>query len=561
MRSTRLSLSIFPPLVLGLLVLAACASARPVKDPKPQPKVAVGNPVVGTSANGLDSILVPVHYPIQLKGRLAELRVALIGARGKTIRSWVLHERLNGGQKRLPDRRRRFTFVHRVGLDTELSRQLRQGASVRVLASGRLDIEGDGKAELSSRDLATGRPLRGPRPKPVCSSIPHLRVKPGARISVPLPVCDTQRPWAARKGSRGHARVRAGRLIYEAPQGFRGSDEVELVSRSVRQYAQVTIGTASSPRVRALGDSVTAGFGYYWNGEPMSGAAFAFYCRPAPKNMNDACSSNSMATTAQEETSVDYSPDYGLATGASWAAQWATDNGVLDYKNFAISGAEPRNWAPSGSFYKTTKTIEEENPDYVLLTLGANPMLSNMMLEPANWWCAVEKGLSGFEKCIEEEFTKVELRRWLKSLYVDLLKKTSATIYVMQYHLSIPVLAVFDRTVEIARANQMLNEEIAAAVAEFKGNRLKLVTPPHFNVGIDISPVAPTGSKCPPADGPSVQAWLTQDELKLLHPETFCKGPEAEGESEWVIAADSGIHPSITGYVHMASAVPPIVGD
>jgi len=40
-----------------------------------------------------------------------------------------------------------------------------------------------------------------------------------------------------------------------------------------------------------------------------------------------------------------------------------------------------------------------------------------------------------------------------------LLEKTSAAIYVMQYHLSIPVLAVFDRTIEIARANQMLNEE------------------------------------------------------------------------------------------------------
>jgi lysophospholipase L1-like esterase len=549
------------PFLLACLALlaAAPAGAKPAKR-LPPAKVAVGHPVLGTSANGLDSILVPVHYPIELKGRLAELRVALIGARGKTIRSWVLHERLNGGKERLPDRRRRFTFVHRIGLDGDLGRELGRGAAVRVLASGRLDVEGDGKAELRSRDLATAHPLAGPRPKPVCSTIPHLRVKPGARISVPLPACDTERAWTARKGSRGGANVRAGRLIYKAPQGFRGSDEVELASRSVRQSARITVGTAGNPRVRAIGDSVTAGFGYYGTGGWMGPIEFIRNCRPAAANFNDACSSNSRSKKSKEGAVEYLLPDYGLAGNVSWVAQWANEHDVTDFQNLAVSGSEPRNWGPGGTFYPTLQKMEGERPDYVLLTLGANPMLSKMLLEPSEWWCALVKGLEGFEGCIEEEFEAVDLQRWLKAVYGDLLKNTSATIYVMQYHLSIPVSAVFERTIEIARANQMLNEEIAATVGVAKGDRLKLVTPPHFNVGIELGKVYPSGTKCPPADGPSVQSWITQKDLKLFHFETFCGGPEKEGEPDWVISSDSGIHPSITGYTHMASEVPSPTG-
>ncbi|HET9198884.1 MAG TPA: SGNH/GDSL hydrolase family protein [Solirubrobacterales bacterium] len=556
MRSTRQ----IPFLLACLALLAAApASAKPARA-LPPAKVAVGHPVVGTAADGLASILVPVRYPIELKGRVAELRVALIGARGGTIRSWVLHERLNGGEERLPDRRRRFGFVHRVGLDGDLSRQLRQGASVRVVASGRLDVEGDGTAELRSRDVAAGRPLAGPRRKPVCSSVPHLRVKPGARISVPLPVCDAERRWTARGRSRGQARVRAGRLVYRAPQGFRGTDEVELVSRSVRQLARITVGTGGNPRVRAIGDSVTAGYGYYGTGGWMGPVEFFFDCKPAAANFNDACSSNSRSKKSKEGAVEYLLPDYGLAGNVSWVAQWANEHNVTDFENLAISGSEPKNWAPGGTFYKTTREMEREDPDYVLFTLGANPMLSQMLLEPSEWWCALVKGLEGYEKCVAEKFEAVELRRWLKALYADLLTNTSATIYVMQYHLSIPVSAVFERTVEIARANQMLNEEIAAIVGEARTQRLKLVTPEYFNVGIDVGKVHPSGTECPPADGPSVQSWISQKDLKLFHPEEFCGGPETEGEPDWVISSDSGIHPSVTGYTHMASQVPPPTG-
>jgi len=541
----------------ALLALAAAtpADAGPAKA-RPPAKVAVGQPVLGAAASGGGAILVPVRYPIALKDRVAELRVALIGARGETLHSWVLHERLNAGGERAPDQRRRFAFVHRVGLSPDLNRLVRHGARVRVLASGRLDVEGDGRAELRSRDVATGRPIAGPRAKKICSTVPHLRLKPGGRLSVPLPACGTKRGWSVRSGSRGAARVRGGRLLYSAPAKFRGSDEVELASSGMRQVVRITVGTGANSRVRAIGDSVTAGFGYYGTGGWMGPVEFFKHCRPAPANFNDACSSNSSSKKSVEGPVEYLLPDYGLSRNVSWVAQWANEHGIGDFQNLAVSGSEPKNWMPGGTYYPTLQKMEGEKPDYILLTLGANPMLSKLLLEPSEWWCAIAKGLEGFEKCIAKSFEEVELRPRLKAVYSDLLRNTPATIYVMQYHLSIPASAVFERTVEIARANQMLNEEIAAIVGEAKTDRLQLVTPPHFNVGIGLEGVYPPGTACPPADGPSVQAEITQGELAFWHPETFCPGPEAEGEPNWVIGSDTGIHPSITGYTHMASAVP-----
>jgi lysophospholipase L1-like esterase len=550
------------PLALASLVallalaVAAPAGAKPAKVASPA-KVAVGHPTVGTSANGLASILVPVRYPIELKGRLAELRVALIGARGKTIRSWVLHERLSGGRERLPDRRRRFTFVHRVGLNASLSRRLRQGAMVRVLGSGKLDVDEDGKPEMNSRDASTSRPLAGARPQPVCSSVPHLRVKRGGRISVPLPVCDSARSWtAARWASHGNVLVRGERLIYNARKGFQGTDQIQLESKGLTQYAQVTVGAASGAVVRAIGDSVTAGFGYYGEGGSMNFAEFVAFCIPAKREMNDACSSNSKSARS-EEKKVEYTEDWGLAENISWAAQWATASNVTNYENLAISGSEPGDWAPNGQFYGTTMEMEGEEPDYVLLTLGANPLLSKLLTSPGDIWCAATSDppkYEKFRKCIKHEFETVELEANLKKIYKELIKNTEATIFVMQYHVSIPALAP-ESSREIALAGQMLNQEIRSVVAAAKNSRLKLITPPHFNVGIDMEPIFPPGGGCAyKGDGPSEQSSWTQVELKGYYGKEFCTPPK--GALPWVISGDSGIHPSAAGYEQMALQVP-----
>lgn len=546
---------LFACVALLALAAAAPAGARPARGMSAN--VAVGNPVLGTSGGGIASILVPVRYPVELKGRLAELRVALIGPRGRTIRSWVLHERLSGGRARYPDRRRAFTFVHRIGLTQDMTDQLRWGASVRVAAIGRLDLDEDGRAEWGSHDLVTRKLLAGPRPNPVCSSIPYLRVRRGGRISVPLPACDRAVGWtAARWASNGNVLVRGGRLIYNARKGFEGTDTIQLQSKGLTRFAQVTVGAPSGLVVRAMGDSVTAGFGYYSNGEnfPLEDL---FTCEPAKTRFNDACSSNAEAKKSAE-AAPEYAVDYGLAKNVSWAAQWANEYGITNYANYAVSGSEPSNWVPGpeGFLYKYTKQIEAAEPNYVLLTLGANPLLSALLTKPKDLFCAAFSNLKEFEKCVRGEFERVALGASLRRVYAELLENTKATIFVMQYHLSIPWSALLDRSVEIARANQMLNEEVAAALAAMGNSRLQLVTPPHFDVGISIDPVYPSHYRCrlDPVDGPSVQSTGTQIELEG-HIFSFCSGP-AGGGPNWVINNDTGIHPSAAGYTQMASQVP-----
>ena len=535
--------------------VAAGAKAGAARVERPA-NIDVGRPGIGTSPNGLASILAPVSYPIEMAGRVAKTRVSLVeGAHERVIRTWLLHERLSAGEVRRPDKRSSFTFVHKVGLDADLSRRLRQGAWVQVIAGAGLDVDEDGKPERRWAIASTARPPTRAHGKPLCSSLPHLRLKRGARVSLPLPVCDRKLSWRAiDKSSQGSAQVRRDRLIYTAPQGFRGTDEIELAASGFRLNTRATIGAPSGLVVRALGDSVTAGFGYFSSGRQMAFEEL-LDCRPAAREFNDACSSNSLNEESAEGP-VSYAPDYGLANKISWAAQWADEYGVTNFKNFAISGSEPANWAPKGEFHSLTEKIESEDPDYVLLTLGANPLLSNVLFGLRNMECAVESELPEFEACVREEFAKVGLRQNLRSVYSDLVAHTQATIFLMQYHLSVPWSALAYSSTEIAAMGKLLNLEIASTAAEVGSSRLRVVTPPHFNVGVDISPVYPSRHTCRlyPVDGPSVQSEGTQDELES-HVFSFCSGPAGGGEP-WVINGDTGIHPSAAGYEQMASQVP-----
>jgi len=571
MNRTRCLLALLT--VALLAALPATASARPVQL---QPTKSVEARPVGfaESSDGLASILVPVRYPIEFSGRLGEVRVRLTDPADGFIRSLVIHEVVSSGRRHNPEQRRGFTFVHRLALDDGLGARLRDGLQIRVLARGSADVNGDGKKELHSVDELV-QPLSS-APRLLCSDLPKLKLRPGRRVSVPLPVCGSKVRWhLGERPKHGSASIRDGRLVYSAPRRFRGSDPLHLVGRplagSVRSSAaeaplasdvQVMVGTASGAVVRALGDSVTAGFGYYSNGAPMT-IEHLLECRPAEKVFNDACSSNSLNTSSKNPEVV-YAPDWGLSNNISWAAQWANEHGIANFENLAVSGSEPSDWAPGGEFHKTTEQVESEDPDYVLMTIGANPLLDQMLFGLDNMGCAIYSDIfGGYSECIQRSFAGVHLRENLKALYTDLVQHTDATIYLMQYHLSVPSIALAYSATQIAEMVQLMNSEIAAVAAEVNPQRLQVVTPPHFDVGIDISPVYPSNSSCSrlgyKVDGPSVQSAPTQKELAILHPLSFCKGP-ASGGPPWVISGDTGVHPSAAGYQQMASQVPAPVG-
>jgi lysophospholipase L1-like esterase len=371
----------------------------------------------------------------------------------------------------------------------------------------------------------------------------------------------------------GSARIENGRLIYHSPRAFRGATGLVLRGRpqgvgaisaaagggpGVPAPVQIFVAPPSGVVVRAIGDSVTAGFGYYPSGEEMSILALP-ECRPAGPPYNDACSSNS-EIVSDKSKAFEYAPDYGLANNVSWAAQWANRYGITNYENLAVSGSEPKEWAPGGVLHAKTAEVESEDPDYILMTIGANPLLSEVLFGTDNMGCAIYSDIfGGFSECVEKAFAKVELQANLRKLYADLVEHTSATIYLMQYPLTVPSVAIAYSSTQIAEMGQLLDREIARVSAAVNPHRLRVVAPPHFNVGVDIEPVYRSAYSCSSlgfeVDGPSVQSEPTQDELEVLHPFSFCTGPVPPGPP-WVISGDTGIHPSAAGYAQMASQLP-----
>jgi lysophospholipase L1-like esterase len=533
-------------MLLALLAFATPAGAQQVR---------IDHVSLGHTADGSTSILVPVTYPIQLVGHTELFEVTVRDRSGNAVFSRVARIRLSGGRLRRPEQRRHFAFVHRVDLRDRPPVPVGPSMRVQVNAKGWLDANRDGNPELIGGDRAS-QPLPLASHRSLCSTPPASRTRPGRRTTVQLPACTGEPRWRiVQQPEHGRAHLEDGSLVYRSGSGFRGTDTLTLTGgREVR----FTVGDRGEPVVRALGDSVTAGFGYYSNGTPMT-IGHLLGCRPPAKEFDDACSSNSLVTANTQK--LVYAPDYGLSNNISWAAQWANEHGVTDYENLAVSGSEPSDWAPQGELHKTSEEVEAEDPDYVLMTIGANPLLSNMLFGLDNMGCAVSSDiLGGYRECIERAFREVHLREGLKSLYEDLVTHTDATIYLMQYHLAVPSTALAYSATQIAEMGVLLNGEIAAVAAEVNPKRLQVVAPPHFNVGIDVSPVYPSAFSCSrlgyTVDGPSVQSNPTQDELELLHPLSFCEGPEGDG-SPWVISGDTGIHPSAAGYAQMAARVPP----
>ncbi|HET7120900.1 MAG TPA: SGNH/GDSL hydrolase family protein [Solirubrobacterales bacterium] len=559
------------PLALVLLLLAALPASAGARGAAA--KLRVGDIHLAVPEGAANALLVPVSYPIELDEGRARLTVTLRDGT-QVLRRLRLSERLSSGERRVPDRRSRFTYVHRVAIGAGAAALARRGQlGVEVEASAKRDVDGDGRTDVRGGDRGISQ-VRPPRfLSAVCSSSPRLRIRPGAEVEVPLPTCDSTREWSLVSGVRhGKVTFHDGRLTYHAPPRFRGTQTIELVGMPDLHLPRarasgfhplafvdvpVTVGTARDVVVRALGDSVTAGFGYYDNGTLMT-IGHLLECRPGKEPFNDACSSNSL-NRSNKGSGVEYAADYGLANNVSWAAQWSNEHGIANYANFAISGSEPSDWAPGGEFHATTERIESEDPDYVLMTMGANPLLSEMLFGLDHMGCAIyAEVFGGYRECVEEAFAEVHLRENLESLYRDLVEHTDATIYLMQYHLSVPSIALAYSATQIAEMGKLLNREIAAIAAEVNPKRLQVVSPPHFDVGIDIAPVYPSRFTCSrrgyKVDGPSVQSEPTQDELEILHPFSFCDGPP-QGPP-WVISGDTGIHPSAAGYAQMASQVP-----
>jgi len=323
----------------------------------------------------------------------------------------------------------------------------------------------------------------------------------------------------------------------------------------------------SALRVRAFGDSVTAGYGFFADGTSW-GVTDLMRCRPPAAFMNDRCSSNSTLGPSAEAGPPVFSSDYGLANDVSWAAQVATSLGATDYANYAVTGSMPRQWMnlaaatgepDNGTYHDLLVKLEADDPDLVLMTLGANPLLSDF-LTGSGVACslfgdeATQRQL--FLDCIGGFIQDQLVAQRLIAVYIDVLAHTvKARIVVTHYYLAIPAISLFDEWQAQAMVDAV-NGQVDKAVAAVKesgsgyGDRITTSDPPRFDSGWPGTGQDAACGATPPADGPSHQALYAQAVLVgRAGAAGFCAS-----DQPWTIDADTGIHPNRVGHSQLAAA-------
>jgi lysophospholipase L1-like esterase len=359
------------------------------------------------------------------------------------------------------------------------------------------------------------------------------------------------------------ARLRPGRQ-------FVGQDIVLVRARGNGSSDLGAVSVSTLPwRMRAIGDSVTAGFGYYANGGQMSVLDLP-RCKPGDVVTNR-CSSNSDEGPGYVGP-TEWSADFGLANNVSWAAQFA--NGLQNgehvtapdmFQNRAVTGSAPSDWLPGGILDGQLDAVVAENPELIAFTMGANPLLTDILLTTAGEECAFTKSVAALEACIQPFFEQEQLVPRLQLFYAAVLEAPDSLVVTFQYPLAVPSATLFS-TWQLEAMTDYFNAQIATAVANTKAalpgqaQRLVLIeaqtdpaspsaqTVPRFNLGLP-----PNGQSWNPpyncgrffndfVDGQSHQSKPTQDEFLLESPSSYCSGPE------WIIGADSGIHPNSEGY-------------
>jgi lysophospholipase L1-like esterase len=362
---------------------------------------------------------------------------------------------------------------------------------------------------------------------------------------------------------------------YVPDQLFAGQDAllVDAVSPAGDAYGAAAL-TVLPWRMRAIGDSVTAGFGYI--GGTLMPTDDLLDCKPAAVVTNR-CSSNSDAGPSYTGPPA-WSDDFGLGNDISWAAQFANDlqggghvTGTEMFQNRAVTGSAPSDWLPGGILNKYLAAIVAEDPELVPMTLGANPLLSELLLTAEGEECSLTFTVSELNACVQPFFDQVDLTGSLERVYTALLQAPDTNVVAFQYSLSIPALNLFS-TWQLEAMIALFNQNIATAVANTKDHVPAAQAARLFMIEARVDPADADPTKLPrfntglpptihdswtgnydcdevfDSDGPSHQSDLTQDFFTASDYD-FCSGPP------WIIDADSGIHPSQAGYAQYAAAL------
>ena len=469
----------------------------------------------------------------------------------------------------------RVTVTQRIRLRGRAAARVRAlaarstGVDVRVVAASRLHRDGASRP----RATAVGRrtlplPARASWPSapatpraPACERT-RSRAPVGGVVRIAVRCQGATRLTLARGPGSGTARLRSvrdGRALidYRAPDRT-GADRLTLRASGPGGVTTTTRALAvRGPVMRALGDSVTAGFGFLGDGTEMSVLELPECFPGAP--LNDRCSSNSPNGPGTGGTPA-YLPDFGLSNGVAWPAQFAIGaglEGATAFQNLAVSGSTPGNWDTGGTLSPTLAGIVADQPDLTVMTLGANPLLDSFLFG-GGLRCELTLGEARFRACVEGFIEEYRLVPRLESVIGQLLEAPTNHVVVSQYHQAIPASSVFG-VPSLRIMGDLLNGAVAEAARarpEF-GTRVFLMSPPLFSVGVPPGDAICTRTSLgTPVDGASRQSDVTQDELSVFDPFSFCGSEEF-----WIISADTGIHPSRAGHAQFAAALAQVVTE
>ncbi len=228
-------------------------------------------------------------------------------------------------------------------------------------------------------------------------------------------------------------------------------------------------------RVVAIGDSVTAGFGYCGTADSEYGAqqdqqfslTSLFGCASGP--LDDRCSSN-------------YNNPLGTNSSVSWALQFARREGITDFRNSAIQGSTPEDWA-GGQLDGVLGLVRNLNQDLILMTLGANPILSQFA-RGIGLPCLALGSVEDVRSCASALLAYYHQQQHLETLYGRLLSLAPrAHIVTFLYHTPIPYPAAqIANRPKVVELLQVVNENVHRAVqstqARYPG-RITVLTPDH----------------------------------------------------------------------------------
>jgi lysophospholipase L1-like esterase len=483
---------------------------------------------------------------------------------------------------------RGFTFVHRVVLPETVAPDARDTVRLDLLARGVLDLNGDDRPEQVSRDAEVhtvdvrrveSLPAEAaPRCAGVSDDVNHdtpealAVVCMGEDVSVDVaspPAHGTLKVTSTRQGEL--------RAEYQPQHGFVGRDAFTVQARTATPEGPFSAVAAADDRVtarldvqpyklRALGDSIASAWGIYGDGKQMS-TLNLLDCRPHHAPANNGCSANS-ANRNHDDKKGTFLPDFGLGNASAWPAQVALRLGLTgpgQFKNQAIAGAQAVDWDTRGAYHHYLTSIVGESPDLVLLSLGANPLLSTVLIGKGAT-CAFNR-TPEFMRCVRRYIDDVHIREHMAHVLEQLVSGAQhATVVLALYHTAVPAISTF-RYYESGWILEQVNRELLGAAADARnhvggaaGQRLKVMQPPRFDVGMPLRNVSgdKIGRGGPfvcgsvfkiPVDGPSRQAFVSQQTLKAFNLREFCDFTwlTSPDKRPWTIEGDLGVHLSKAG--------------